>query len=76
MENGGSIEKWRLDWKMEALLKNGGSIGKSRLDWKIEARLCNRASFVAEWQNEVLLCIPNKKARNTVTRSRWRKNYF
>ena len=23
-----------------------------------------------------LLCIPNKKARNTVTRSRWRKNYF
>ena len=24
-----------------------------RLDWKIEARLRNRASFVAEWQNEV-----------------------
>ena len=49
----GSIEKWRLDWKMEARLENGGSIEKWRLDWKIEARLRNRASFVAEWQNEV-----------------------
>ena len=38
---------------MEARLENGGSIEKWRLDWKIEARLRNRASFVAEWQNEV-----------------------
>ena len=38
---------------MEARLKNKGSIEKWRLDWKIEARLRNRASFVAEWQNEV-----------------------
>ena len=29
------------------------SIKETRLDWKIEARLRNRASFVAEWQNEV-----------------------
>ena len=53
LKNGGSIGKWRLDWKMEARLENGGSIEKWRLDWKIEARLRNRASFVAEWQNEV-----------------------
>ena len=33
----GSIEKSRLDWKMEAPLENGGSIEKWRLDWKIEA---------------------------------------
>ena len=39
LENGGSIGKWRLDWKMEARLKNGGSIGKSRLDCVIEPRL-------------------------------------
>ena len=39
IENGGSIGKWRLDWKMEARLKNGGSIGKSRLDCVIEPRL-------------------------------------
>ena len=38
---------------MEARLENRGSIEKWRLDWKIEARLRNRASFVAEWQNEV-----------------------
>ena len=38
---------------MKARLENGGSIEKWRLDWKIEARLRNRASFVAEWQNEV-----------------------
>ena len=36
LKNGGSIGKWRLDWKMEARLENGGSIGKWRLDWKIE----------------------------------------
>ena len=53
LKNGGSIGKWRLDWKLEARLENGGSIGKWRLDWKMEARLRNRASFVAEWQNEV-----------------------
>ena len=53
LKNGGSIGKWRLDWKMEARLENGGSIEKWRLDWKIEARLHNRASFVVEWQNEV-----------------------
>ena len=41
----GSIEKWRLDWKMEARLKNGGSIGKWRLDWKMEARLKNGGSL-------------------------------
>ena len=39
LENGGSIEKWRLDWKMETRLENGGSIEKWRLDWKIEPRL-------------------------------------
>ena len=39
LKNGGSIGKWRLDWKMEARLKNGGSIGKSRLDCVIEPRL-------------------------------------
>ena len=41
----GSIEKWRLDWKMEARLENGGSIGKWRLDWKMEARLKNGGSI-------------------------------
>ena len=35
----GSIEKSRLDWKMETRLENGGSIGKSRLDCVIEPRL-------------------------------------
>ena len=44
MKNGGSIGKWRLDWKMEARLENrgsteGSSIGKSRLDCVIEPRL-------------------------------------
>ena len=45
MKNGGSIEKWRLDWKMEAQLRNGGSIGKWRLDWKMEAQLKNGGSI-------------------------------
>ena len=39
--------------RYEPRLKKRGSIEKSRLDWKIEARLRNRASYVAEWQNEV-----------------------
>ena len=40
-------------YQLSKVRENGCSIEKWRLDWKMEARLRNRASFVAEWQNEV-----------------------
>ena len=48
-----SLLKTSLKWRNEPRLKKRGSIGKSSLDYKIETRLRNRASYVAEWQNEV-----------------------
>ena len=62
LKNGGSIGKWRLDWKMEARLKNGGSIGKSRLDCVIEPRLsqCDKTRYRGRFRSRVFVVVYQK----------------